>query len=193
MEHTTQSIRVIAGAAALALLVVPVAGHAAGYLKIPSIPGESETKKDSGEAHLDYLTIKMERVMVTRKGEDHSSGDEHEIEYDVAAGSLMQTARPKIAGVTWGAVKPARMATRDAATGLPTGKRQHKPLSTTKPIDKATPMMMRAAVRWSGCAVGRRYDHVLLGDGAGKEHRLEGVRVAHCGREYVSFTYDKIS
>lgn len=35
---------------------------------------------------------------------------------------------------------------RDAATGLPTGKRQHKPVSVTKPIDKATPLLMRALV-----------------------------------------------
>ena len=188
MKHT-----MMAGGALALALVMSGPLSAAIYVKIPPIKGETTEAQDSGEAHLDYLTIKMENVMVTRKGDDHSSGDEHEIEYDVAAGSLMQTARPKIAGVTWGAVKPARMATRDAATGLPTGKRQHKPLSTTKPIDKATPMMMRAAVRWSGCAVGRRFDHVLLGDGEGKEHRLEGVRVAHCGREYVSFTYDKIS
>jgi type VI protein secretion system component Hcp len=31
---------------------------------------------------------------------------------------------------------------RDAASGLPTGKRQHKPVSVTKPIDKSTPLLM---------------------------------------------------
>jgi len=33
----------------------------------------------------------------------------------------------------------------DAASGLPTGKRQHKPVAITKPIDKATPMLAGAA------------------------------------------------
>lgn len=31
---------------------------------------------------------------------------------------------------------------RDAASGLPTGKRQHKPFSVTKPADKATGMLL---------------------------------------------------
>ncbi|MBM4377221.1 MAG: type VI secretion system tube protein Hcp, partial [Deltaproteobacteria bacterium] len=31
---------------------------------------------------------------------------------------------------------------RDAASGLPTGKRQHKPLTVTKEIDKSTPLLM---------------------------------------------------
>ena len=32
---------------------------------------------------------------------------------------------------------------RDAASGLPSGKRQHKPISVTKPIDKSSPMLAR--------------------------------------------------
>jgi type VI secretion system secreted protein Hcp len=35
---------------------------------------------------------------------------------------------------------------RDAASGLPTGKRQHKPLSITKMMDKASPMLYNALV-----------------------------------------------
>jgi hypothetical protein len=30
---------------------------------------------------------------------------------------------------------------REAASGLPTGKRQHKPVTITKPVDKATPIL----------------------------------------------------
>ncbi|HLS99126.1 MAG: type VI secretion system tube protein Hcp [Porticoccaceae bacterium] len=33
---------------------------------------------------------------------------------------------------------------RDAASGLPTGKRQHKPVTVTKPIDKASPVLAKA-------------------------------------------------
>jgi type VI secretion system secreted protein Hcp len=33
---------------------------------------------------------------------------------------------------------------RDAASGLPSGKRQHKPLVLTKPIDKSSPFLSRA-------------------------------------------------
>jgi type VI secretion system secreted protein Hcp len=35
---------------------------------------------------------------------------------------------------------------RDPASGLPTGKRQHKPFTITKEIDKSTPLLMRALV-----------------------------------------------
>jgi type VI secretion system secreted protein Hcp len=35
---------------------------------------------------------------------------------------------------------------RDAASGLPTGKRQHKPVVVTKPVDKATPLLYQALV-----------------------------------------------
>lgn len=74
-------------------------------------------RKDSGEAHLDYLVITMTNAMITDyamyhekeeegdqicetiaisaesvsfkyvvQADDHSAGDEHEIEYDIAAG-----------------------------------------------------------------------------------------------------------
>lgn len=35
---------------------------------------------------------------------------------------------------------------RDPASGIPTGKRQHKPFTITKPIDKATPLLLKALV-----------------------------------------------
>jgi type VI secretion system secreted protein Hcp len=35
---------------------------------------------------------------------------------------------------------------RDAATGLPTGKRQHHPLTLTKELDRATPLLLAALV-----------------------------------------------
>lgn len=33
---------------------------------------------------------------------------------------------------------------RDAASGLPTGKRQHKPITITKPIDKSSPLLAKS-------------------------------------------------
>lgn len=77
-------------------------------------------RRDSGDAHLDYLTITMSNVLVSQyeiigtdpepragdevlelvgltfeevrvryvvQDDDHSAGDEHEIEYDIAAGA----------------------------------------------------------------------------------------------------------
>ncbi len=39
---------------------------------------------------------------------------------------------------------------RDAASGLPTGKRQHKPFTFTKPVDRTSPLLMEHACASSG-------------------------------------------
>jgi type VI secretion system secreted protein Hcp len=44
------------------------------------------------------------------------------------------------------AFEHAIISPRDAASGLPTGKRQHKPLTVVKAIDKATPLLYQALV-----------------------------------------------
>lgn len=92
------------------------------YLSLACMQGKSfeeiviSVRKDSGEAHLDYLVITMENVTISSydmmptapenlvieerigltcekikivyvvQADDHSAGDEHEIEYDIAAG-----------------------------------------------------------------------------------------------------------
>ena len=92
------------------------------YLALACMQGKSfdeiviSVRKDSGEAHLDYLVITLTNVTIssydmvptpenslvieervgltaekvkilyTVQADDHSAGDEHEIEYDIAAG-----------------------------------------------------------------------------------------------------------
>ncbi len=92
------------------------------YLALAAMQGKSfdevkvAVRKDSGEAHLDYLVITMTNVIIsdysilptaddelvieesvsftfeevqikyTVQADDHSAGDEHEIEYDIASG-----------------------------------------------------------------------------------------------------------
>ena len=97
---------------------------ASAYLLLACMQGKSfpdmvlSVRKDSGEAHLDYLVITMEHVTISKyemvgvgeeedgqmveenlalvfenvtvkytvQEDDHSAGDEHEIEFDIAAG-----------------------------------------------------------------------------------------------------------
>ena len=227
---------ILAGAA----MSMATSAVAAAYIKIPPIDGESQSSSssDSGEPHLDYLVITLERARVT--GSDEAAGDEHEIEYDIAAGAFVpkptSAADQKheswipVEGISYStasatstadtahgsrltgirahkpvraAARPARaqsqaqMSTptnspRDAATGLPTGKRQHRAMSAVKPVDKASPLLMRAAASWAGCEVGARYPHIVVGNGEGGEYKLHNVEVAKCAREHVSFTYQKI-
>lgn len=82
-------------------------------------------------AAVDYF-LKVEGV------DGESKDDKHKNEIDVESWS-------------WGIVSP-----RDAASGLPTGKRQHKPFVITKQVDKATPKLMLA------CADGKHFKEVVL-------------------------------
>jgi type VI secretion system secreted protein Hcp len=59
-------------------------------------------------------------------------------------GSVTQKGREnsiQVFGVAHEIISP-----RDAASGLPTGKRQHKPITVTVPVDKATPLLFQALV-----------------------------------------------
>lgn len=100
---------------------------------------------------------------------------------------------------------------RDAASGLPTGKRQHKPLTVVKPVDKASPLLMSILANnenitswelrcWRPSTSGKeeQYYTILL-----ENANIAGIRVEqlnnkypenmkHELREYVSFTYQKI-
>src|SRR5512133_3816420 len=62
---------------------------------------------------------------------------------------------------------------RDAASGLPTGKRQHKPFTITKEIDKATPLLYNILVNnenvkkwklqyWQPSASGKEQQHYTV-------------------------------
>ena len=85
---------------------------------------------------------------------------------------------------------------RDAATGLATGKRQHKPLTITKEIDKSTPLLMKAIFTNQTLPVvqlslngsdGKAVATVRLTNAQISDHLQQG------STETVSFTYQKIT
>lgn len=84
-------------------------------------------------------------------------------------------------------------------SGLPTGKRQHKPFTLTRPLEKGS-VWVRVASPWADCRRGARYPSLTLSDGSAT-YRLVGATVAGCGRsgsasaptEEVAFYYNKIS
>ncbi len=100
---------------------------------------------------------------------------------------------------------------RDAASGLPTGKRQHKPLVITKAMDKATPLLMNILVnnenitvweikffRPSRTGTEEFYYSIELENANICSIRPEQLNnkypenMPHEVREHVSFTYQKI-
>jgi type VI secretion system secreted protein Hcp len=115
---------------------------------------------------------------------------------DAVAGSMAITSQKQgafspivVTGLTHEIVSP-----RDSATGLPTGKRMHKPITITKEIDKSTPLLLNALVD------NENLTSVLIGlEKNGTQ--IETVKltnasvsnyVTHGTTETWSFTYQKI-
>jgi type VI secretion system secreted protein Hcp len=115
---------------------------------------------------------------------------------DAVAGSMSITAQKQgaigpivVSGITHEIISP-----RDPASGLPTGKRQHQPITITKELDKSTPLLLNALVQ------NETLTSVVIGvekNGA----QLETIKltnanvqhyVTHGTTEEWSFTYQKI-
>ncbi len=100
---------------------------------------------------------------------------------------------------------------RDAASGLPTGRRQHKPLVIVKPIDAATPLLFNALTQNENLTRvtlrvlrpggdGRvAFYQVELEDAAVAAQRSEGLNTEYADnlfqapRETLEFTYRRIT
>ena len=100
---------------------------------------------------------------------------------------------------------------RDAASGLPTGKRRHHPFTVIKPVDKATPVMMQGLVdnvnvtewklriyRPSKTGAEEEYYNIELFDANICSIHQEMLNnkypenMQHPFRERVAFTYGKV-
>lgn len=179
------AIRLAAGLA-VAAAATSAAGAADTYLKLGGVQGDSARGK--GET-----TIKVESWSWGESNTGTSAGARTAVGGAPASGSV---------------VSP-----RDSASGLPTGKRQHKPMVITKELDKSTPVLMQAGpppsgsltLRGvvSGCSPGTYYPSAVL---TTRTHRYEfaGVTVASCGSgggggaggavpmEQISLNYAKV-
>lgn len=101
---------------------------------------------------------------------------------------------------------------RDAASGLPTGKRQHRPLTITKEIDEATPLLLNAMVNnenigewtlrfWRPSQTGKevQFYTIELVNASICDIRAEMLNnkypenMPHREREHISFCYEKIT
>jgi type VI secretion system secreted protein Hcp len=100
---------------------------------------------------------------------------------------------------------------RDAASGLPTGKRQHKPIILTKAVDKATPLLMNILTNnenitewtlrcWRPSRSGKeeQYYTIELVNASIASIQIEQLNnkypenMRHEVREHIAFTYQKI-
>lgn len=98
------------------------------------------------------------------------------------------------------------MSPRDAASGLPTGKRQHKPFSITTAIDRSTPLLFNALVNnenltefrlglWRPSRSGKeeQYYTIELQNASVASIRIESGEDARSPHKaIITFTYQKI-
>jgi type VI secretion system secreted protein Hcp len=116
---------------------------------------------------------------------------------DSVAGTMTATGQKQgaLSPITLTGYSHEIVSPRDPSSGLPTGKRQHKPLTITKEIDKATPLLLRAlttnenltSVLLSLTKNGTQIATVTLTNA-----NIAGY-VAHGLTETWSFTYQKIT
>lgn len=100
------------------------------------------------------------------------------------------------AGDVDGDGRAAVVSPRDAASGLATGKRMHKPVTFPTPRDKGS-LTIRG--KFPGCVVGTHYPVIRLGN-ATRRYTLSDAIITSCGTapgqelpmEEVSFNYAKI-
>jgi len=124
-------------------------------------------------------------------------------------GSITQAGREDsimVIGCSHSVVSP-----RDAASGMASGKRQHKPFVITKEIDKSTPILANVLYNnesisawelrfWQPSPSGQEVQHytVELVNGTIAEIRSEMLNnkypenMQHREREHIAFTYQKI-
>ncbi len=192
----------------------PAQGAAADfYLKLDSIKGEKSDGLQGG------IEIQAWSWGVSNSGSAHVGGgmssgkvNMQDISYMGSPKRGKDTASSSVAaGDVNGDGRADIVSPRDAASGLPTGKRQHGSVTITKEWDKSTPLA-RAAPPSSAagslttlvpagmCKAGAAYPSAELGT-PGRVYRLEGVTVASCAAaassgdrpmESISLNYTKI-
>ena len=159
-----------------AAMAAPGQALAANFLKI----GDVKSRSAAGGAAAAQI-----EVMSWSWGETQTASG-----VQVAAGDVNADSRPDT--IT---------SPRDAASGLPTGKRQHKPMTITKPLDRGS-VTVKGSM--SGCTVGAAYPDAVLQTAAAR-YEFKDVFITSCAMpsmsgsssggvpmESISFNYDKI-
>lgn len=149
------------------------------YLQVIGISGKivGESKEP---AHMNWIAVSSV-----------SSGDlAEEAKADAAIGS-------QSSGAGAGKAKADAAATRDAGSGMTTGRRAHKPFVIVREVDKASPLLMKA------CASGEHLKEVDIDDvsnGKTVHYVLSDVVISSVNKagggdrptESVTFNYTKI-
>jgi hypothetical protein len=133
------------------LIIAPILANGAIYIKFDGVDGESRDKDHKGWIDLTSLTTRggehngwSDLQSFSQGPSRNKPGNEEGIIHRDLAAKNTNPPRDAASGQATGrrdASSGQATGKRDAASGMATGKRQHKPLTISKPIDKATPML----------------------------------------------------
>jgi type VI protein secretion system component Hcp len=160
------------------LLFTPASQAAdAGYIKIVPAQGAALDGSSKDPAHMNWISVSSV-----------ASGD---LNGDAQADR--ESSSPSVSELTASNSAMKTTAPRDAASGMTTGRRMHKPFVIVKEVDKASPLLVKA------CASGQHLGEVDVDLPSGK-YKLTDVVVSSDTKsteggkemESVSFTYQKI-
>ena len=175
------------------VLLAPVIGHSAVFLKFEGVDGESNDKNHKGWIDLTSIS--------TRTGEQNGWSDLQSFSQGIVHRDLatrnVNTKRDAASGLPTGrreAASGQASGRRDAASGMATGKRTYEPVRITKRIDKSSPLLAKALS--SGGSIGNVTIQRVEG-GQTETMDLKNATVAavtkNGSNETVTFNYEKVS
>jgi len=168
--------RLLLGTAFAAALCIPASPAPSGevFVKVP--PG-STAAKDDHKDHIEILSYSWgaaansDMVLKGSKiGENTPAPAARGIDIARVDGEIINPAAP-------------------AASGLPTGKRQHKPMTMTMELGRGS-VSLQTRSPWPACKVGTQYPELELGDGA-NAYKLQDAMITSCASDRVSLNYAK--
>lgn len=169
MTMTTKFTLRAIQAAALAALAASGATAGDAYLKLGDIKGETATSEKDHKKWIDIHSFSW--------GTTQAVGGVR-----IATGDVDGDGRADAAATT------DVQAPRDSSSGMATGKRQHKPLTISKEMDKASPKLAQPSAKGSmsfrgqvtGCAAGTTYPSATLKTAAYR-YEMKNVVITSCG------------
>ena len=161
-------------ALAAAAMAAPAFAAADYYLKFDTIKGESAAKAGGGK----QIEIESWSWGTTMVGA-----------WD---GTIKGSPRAEKFGAVGGVHSDAEITSpRDAASGMPTGKRQHGWVTVSKPLDRGS-VRVKVKFPWLDCKVGAAFPDAVLQNDAGR-YELKEIFISGCAADGVALNYAKVT